>query len=339
MTAPPNHNGGPPRIPFTPATKLECIKAIVERTDLTSAQKCVGVGLIVTADREWTSFAKTEDLRRMASVKDRETVFAATRTLDQKGIVSKEAKRGQAGKYTVLPPSVVDAIVDAYEQKKTGRVESDQSEPKGSGETGRVNQSDPTTFPVGLNRTGRVEPVGSIPTTNAHDAHAVVSNNININNNLTTTHTPLTPQNQPRESVCVPGDGPRSGEEHRGHGVYLNCNTVRHKAFSISIEAIAMQLATASGLGLTFDEAREYAKNGALSHALDWAVQIENGKLSGDVVPKHIANFIRGSVASQLTRTANSNRRTASTANTGETPDQRKKRLFAQAQSEMRDRK
>jgi uncharacterized protein YdaU (DUF1376 family) len=132
------------------------------------------------------------------------------------------------------------------------------------------------------------------------------------------------------------GTGLRPGETALAHGVFVNCETVRHKTFSISIEAVAMQLATASGLGLTVDEARQHAKQSAIAHALQWALEIENGKLSDAVVPRQIANFIRGSVASQLTKT---NFRKPASAATGETAEQRKKRLFAQAQSEMRDRK
>jgi uncharacterized protein YdaU (DUF1376 family) len=133
------------------------------------------------------------------------------------------------------------------------------------------------------------------------------------------------------------GGGLRPGEEALPHGVFVNCQTVRHKAFSISIESVAMQLATASGLGLTVEEARAHAKQSSVAHALQWALEIENGKLSGDVVPKQIANFIRGSVASQLTKT-NYRKPVGATAS-GETPEQRKKRLFAQAQDEMRGRK
>jgi hypothetical protein len=110
-------------------------------------------------------------------------------------------------------------------------------------------------------------------------------------------------------------DQPKAGEEALPHGVFVNCQTVRHKSFSISIEAVAMQLATASGLGLTVEEARAHAKQSAVAHALQWALEIENGKLSGDVVPKQIANFIRGSVASQLTKATYGPRTTSANAN------------------------
>lgn len=131
---------------------------------------------------------------------------------------------------------------------------------------------------------------------------------------------------------------PKPGEEALAHGVFVNCQTVRHKAFSISIEAIAMQLATASGLGLTVEEARAHAKQSAVAHALQWALEIENGRHSDVVVPKQIANFIRGSVASQLTKSTYAPRK-AQGGSSGESPDERKKRLFARAQEEMRGRK
>lgn len=191
MSAPLNHNGGPSLEGMTLKRKLECARAILDRSDLTSTQKCVGLWMVVQADKEWTTEARTAELLRAASAKDRETVFKATRELDAKGIIAKSSVRGQGGKYTVVPPRVVEAITQAYEEKKSSRVKADHLKQKQSGETGRVGPGEV----VGLNGTGQVKPVGFDPTTPKqsgetgrvspdHSSRAEVSNNI-YNNNLT----------------------------------------------------------------------------------------------------------------------------------------------------------
>jgi len=120
------------------------------------------------------------------------------------------------------------------------------------------------------------------------------NNIINKNNNLQT-HT------------LVEQDAPRDGEEHIGSGVFVNCETVRHKDFTISIKGIEMQLATCS-LDMDSEQRKEAARASAIGHALQWAADIENGKKPDRVVPDHTANFIRGSIVQQHTKTARSSR-------------------------------
>jgi hypothetical protein len=155
------HNGGPPLLPLTAKTKLECIQSILERTDLTAAQKCIGAGIVLEADKEWVAEVKTPDLQRYASAKDRETVFRATKELDKKGIVSKSSAKGQAGKFTVLPPRVVSAIVEAYEEAKSSRGKADRFSESGrvkpDGTTSPVSTACPVWFDPTSPGTGRVE--------------------------------------------------------------------------------------------------------------------------------------------------------------------------------------
>jgi hypothetical protein len=74
-----------------------------------------------------------------------------------------------------------------------------------------------------------------------------------------------------------------------GHGVLLNCETIRHPNFTISLPAI--QLGTmASG------KSAEQIKSDCLAHALQWAAEIEGGKSARDVVPGKIANFLAASI-------------------------------------------
>jgi hypothetical protein len=81
----------------------------------------------------------------------------------------------------------------------------------------------------------------------------------------------------------------RAGEEHAGSGVFVNCETIRHKDFSISLKGIELQLCGT----VPMDEIKAVA----LGHALQWALDIESGKRN--VVPSNTANFIRGSIQNQ----------------------------------------
>lgn len=137
----PKDNGGPPDTALTARMKLECIRVLVAREDISAVQKCIGTQIILDAERDWSSQVKTGTLQRAASAKDRETVFRATKHLDHTGVIAKASGRGQAGRFTVLPPNVISAVVDAYTDLKSGRVEADQSKQKWSGETGRHKQS------------------------------------------------------------------------------------------------------------------------------------------------------------------------------------------------------
>jgi hypothetical protein len=147
------HNGGPPAVALTPKTKLECIRGILERADLTAIQKCTGVGLVVSADKEWTAEVKTADLQRMSSAKDRETVFRATKKLDDEGIISKASLRGQSGKYNILPPKMVEAVIEAFDELQSGRVKPDG-----------ISSQGPISNPVGFEPTTSMKPVGFEPT-------------------------------------------------------------------------------------------------------------------------------------------------------------------------------
>lgn len=92
-------------------------------------------------------------------------------------------------------------------------------------------------------------------------------------------------------------DEARVGEEHAGHGVFVNCETIRHKAFSISLPGIRMGVLAA---GLSSED----VKAKCVSHALQWAAEIENGKHPTQVVPAKIANFLSASIMGDINRKA-----------------------------------
>lgn len=80
----------------------------------------------------------------------------------------------------------------------------------------------------------------------------------------------------------------REGEVAVGHGVFVNCETIRHRNFTISLKAIEMQLVGT----VPMDEIKTFATG----QALQWAHEIEAGKDWRAVVPDRPANFIRGSI-------------------------------------------
>lgn len=94
----------------------------------------------------------------------------------------------------------------------------------------------------------------------------------------------------PPVPVYPPGNG---GEEHRGHGVYLNGETIRHPAFAISLGGIRMGTINS---GLSASEVAERC----LAHALQWAVEIENGQRPEKVLPTKIANFLSRSIMGEV---------------------------------------
>ena len=191
-------NGGPPitETRLSAKIKLVRIQRILERPDLTSAQKCIGIGIVTAAAANGDSEVSTKLLQAFSSAKDRETVFRATKKLAEVKLIERVSVRGQAGRYKVLPDEVVEAVAAAFEerQKQSGRVKPDgingDAHPKVVGsnpttqESGRAkpDRSEPTTP-----ESGPVEPVGFNPTpSGAHIENAGARADCKITNNINT---------------------------------------------------------------------------------------------------------------------------------------------------------
>jgi hypothetical protein len=84
----------------------------------------------------------------------------------------------------------------------------------------------------------------------------------------------------------------REGEEEVPPGLFVNCETIRHRDFTISLKGIDMQLCGTVPM--------EQIKSIALGHALAWATDIAAGKRADKVVPSNTANFIRASIRRQV---------------------------------------
>jgi len=91
------------------------------------------------------------------------------------------------------------------------------------------------------------------------------------------------------------GEGPRLGEDEVYPGVYVNCETVRHSKFVISLEALSMQLGLSS-VGIPRDQIKDLARKHAIAAAVDWAEQLKVGKRPPIDNP---VNVIRGKIVKQ----------------------------------------
>lgn len=301
------HNGGPALSRLTPKAKVEIAVATLNRGDLTTLQKLVAVTVILRADGDWQSAIRTHEVQAMASISRRETVFAAMRTLDEKRVLAKVAGRGQAGVYRVLPPTVVEAIVEAFNEQKAGTVEPYQLD--ASAEVVRSNRTS-TVEPYQLEDSGTVEPyqlavpVSRTSTVEPHQFSEVVRLNRTSSRVGARAHfelpseVPLTKKidslplpPHPADGVCV-----KEGEELVGHGVIVNCETIRHVsgAFTISLPGIH--------LGIAGRMSREEVKQRCLAHALQWGAELEAGKSKREVVPSKVANFLSASLMGEINR-------------------------------------
>lgn len=331
---------------FTPTRKLDAIMAAFERTDLTAQQKVIAAALVALADKTGSAAATNDHLCRLASIKDRETGYAAVKRLESLGLVAKTKGVGKSNAFRVLPQSVIDAVESAYtERQQTSRVEPDyQQAPTGRVEpvglnpttqapTGRVQPDYSATKPVGLGPTCRVEPDGSRASPRAQKESP--SGIVNINRLSEDSH-PLTPSAPAASAVCE-GEILGPNEELLGHGVISNCETIRHAAFVISIPSIEIGALAA---GMSRDEVKQHC----ISHALQWAAEIESGKPVRDVVPAKIANFLSASLmgvrnrSQRVPRAPSPNSPRVAAGATGESQLERTARQVAAARARLEGR-
>jgi len=119
----------------------------------------------------------------------------------------------------------------------------------------------------------------------------------NKNNDLAEASPSPSPSPTPKEERKIPPlppvepDAPREGEMGIGCGVFVNCETIRHRDFMISLKAIQLQLCGT----VPMDTIRSVAEG----HALQWATDIGGGKSATRVIPTNTASFIRASIQRQ----------------------------------------
>lgn len=139
---------------------------------------------------------------------------------------------------------------------------------------------------------------------------------------------PPTPKPPPGPSPDSVGVSLREGEVEFPNGVFVNCETIRHQEFTISLAGIDMQL-----LG-TVPMAE--IKSVATGHALQWAIDLAAGKRN--VVPSNPASFIRGSIQNQRNNGAVLEVRKTKAAAPKESTSDKYKRIFEAVAAEKAGR-
>lgn len=181
-------NGGPKMEKFTAAKKIDRIREVLEM-DITAHQKCVGVGIIVEADTDGIAAElSTKRLQTFASVSDRETVYRATKVLKEEQVAEAIKVKGKPNSYRVLPSSVVDAIVDAYNYAKDEAIYADVSSPLKPDTVAGRNPTAQLLGAVGSEGTTPSNHVGFDPTSKEKIPHTPLKEN----NKQTQQHTTTT---------------------------------------------------------------------------------------------------------------------------------------------------
>ena len=261
--APLGHNGGPLLHKLTTKQKVELIRRIMEMPDLTAAQKCVGVGIVVEADREGSAEVTTKRLQAFASVSDRETVYRATKVLATKNVIQTIKEKGKPNRFRVMPTHVTEAIIEAFHEKRGSRVEPDGLQDGHAVGFDRTSQDQP----VGFDRTSRVEPDGLQPT-GAKESF---------------------PPHPPSKKITTTrGEVENTSAQARAHTreadpVVVNCEAIHGPNFTLSFAAID-QAAALSGIS------KERARGIAEIIARDWASNGQKPQSPMAVVRRAIQN-------------------------------------------------
>src|SRR5690606_19663457 len=90
----------------------------------------------------------------------RETVYRATKALAAKNVICTIKEKGKPNRFRVMPTHVTEAIIEAFHEKRSSRVEPDGLHDGHAVGFDRTSQDQP----VGFDRTSQVEPDGLQPT-------------------------------------------------------------------------------------------------------------------------------------------------------------------------------
>jgi hypothetical protein len=118
---PTNHNGGPPLEGLSKKKQLELVTKLIWLPDLTAAQKVIAIAVVVLSAETGEVELGASDLKTIASVNKRDTVFEAKKVLEDRGIIQKSPTRGMANKYRIMPEAVMASIVESYNKHKEAK--------------------------------------------------------------------------------------------------------------------------------------------------------------------------------------------------------------------------
>ena len=183
----------------------------------------------------------------------------------------------------------VEADLQVYRQRRTDAVVNGR---KGGQSRRKIKPTLPASSPDFAPTSGELAPDfrKKLPLI----SHATTKENKDI---AKPSPTPIVVSKKERESISHTEQAAArvgEGEVEIGHGVFVNCKTIRHAAFTISLPAL--ELGTAGRFS------REDIKAKAQAHALQWAAEIDAGKRPEQVVPARIANFLAASIMGDFNR-------------------------------------
>jgi hypothetical protein len=115
------HNGGPPLSGLSRKAKDEIITKLVWHRDLTAAQKVIAIAVTMLSDATGEVQLGAEDLKIIAHVNKRDTVFEAKKALEDRGIIAKSTTEGKANRYRIVPQAVMDSIVENFHNYQSAR--------------------------------------------------------------------------------------------------------------------------------------------------------------------------------------------------------------------------
>lgn len=277
------HNGPPVHL-----TRREFRNLVVEKLE-TKTDVLVGHTLEYLMDAKGRCTASVAEIMRLSRIKKKTTVLESlARIAERIGLII-DKKNGRKNHY--FTPKKADKPVPL---KGTALAEpvpfNGTGQPVPSNGTGTVK-------PVSFNGTGLGEPV-PLKGTGSRARISEYNKYNNINNNNTHTAEKLD------RSVGVCENLPE-GFEPLGHGAIINCETISHPSFSISIPSVQMQLEMTPGCHE--EDARKWCK----SFALQWAAEIENGKQPYAVLPANINRAIASSITRKVRHQENDDARAA----------------------------
>lgn len=109
-----------------PFSKWQVLEGIL-KAPLSQTQKLVAIALLVKSDKSYdNAYPGASLLACYASVKKRDTIFTAIRSLEDAGMIARTSRgRGYSNSYRIIPDRIMNAVLEAYytakQSSQTGR--------------------------------------------------------------------------------------------------------------------------------------------------------------------------------------------------------------------------
>lgn len=239
-------------------------------------EKLIGHTLEYYMNKDGECHPSISTLMAASGIKKEETLSKYLKRIEAKKAFFVERRKGRNNTYKVL----AEAIQSELSNRKTTPIERGYCQAKVPPQEGGGT----TPTKRGYFKRGYPHPVGG-------DHPRLTEKLPPWGGGLTLEHSINTVSGREKIDLKLQG-----GFESVGHGVEINCETIRHRNFAISLPAIEMQYA----MRFSNDEAKKRARELAKTMALHWAVQIENGKDPKAVLPMDTGTYLRSRVSKEI---------------------------------------